>query len=188
MSGLGLDPCFVGRTYWFEPVPTDIEVGRGGQLYVPSLLGGPEGDELGARGSTKITASASFCYSACSSDVSFTILEWRNAQPRIAEPLLCVRDFRLVFSRDAVDSVHADLPAQGFGYANRDEAHGRAVRRRCGPAELTAELVDLGVHLGPTESAMGGDRFDQRGVKRLVSRCDQASATHSNSYDREKAA
>lgn len=50
-GGLGLDPCFVGRTYWFEPVPTDIELGRHGQLYVTSLPGGPEGDALGARGS-----------------------------------------------------------------------------------------------------------------------------------------
>ncbi|MDH2413682.1 ScyD/ScyE family protein [Nocardioides sp. CER19] len=50
-TGLGLDPCFVGHTYWFEPVPTDIELGRGGRLYVTSLPGGPEGDQLDARGS-----------------------------------------------------------------------------------------------------------------------------------------
>jgi hypothetical protein len=50
-TGLGLDPCFVGSTYWFEPVPTDIEPGHGGLLYVSSLPGGPEGPELGARGS-----------------------------------------------------------------------------------------------------------------------------------------
>jgi len=51
VSGMGLDPCFVGTTYWFEPVPTDIEMGRFGQLYVSSLPGGPEGPQLGARGS-----------------------------------------------------------------------------------------------------------------------------------------
>ena len=50
-SGLGLDPCFVGTTYWFEPVPTDVELGPFGQLYVTSLPGGPEGPELGPRGS-----------------------------------------------------------------------------------------------------------------------------------------
>jgi hypothetical protein len=50
-TGLGLDPCFVGQTYWFESVPTDVELGHGGKLYVSSLPGGPEGDQLGARGS-----------------------------------------------------------------------------------------------------------------------------------------
>jgi hypothetical protein len=51
VSALHLDPCFVNRTYWFEPVPTDVELGHYGQLYVTSLPGGPEGPELGARGS-----------------------------------------------------------------------------------------------------------------------------------------
>ena len=50
-TGMGLDPCFVGTTYYFEPVPTDVEVGRGGTVYVSSLPGGPEGPQLGARGS-----------------------------------------------------------------------------------------------------------------------------------------
>jgi hypothetical protein len=50
-TGMGLDPCFVGSTYYFEPVPTDVEVGRNGTVYVTSLPGGPEGPELGARGS-----------------------------------------------------------------------------------------------------------------------------------------
>ena len=51
VSGMGLDSCFVGTTYWFEPVPTDVELGPHGALYVSSLPGGPEGPELGARGS-----------------------------------------------------------------------------------------------------------------------------------------
>ena len=51
VAGFGLDPCFEGRTYHFEGVPTDVEVDRGGRLYVSSLPGGPEGPELGARGS-----------------------------------------------------------------------------------------------------------------------------------------
>jgi hypothetical protein len=50
-SGLGLDTCFVGATYYFEPVPTDVEVGPDGTVYVTSLPGGPEGPQLGARGS-----------------------------------------------------------------------------------------------------------------------------------------
>ena len=47
----GLPACTVGSTYNFEPVPTDVEVGRGGQLYVTTLPGGPEDPSLGARGS-----------------------------------------------------------------------------------------------------------------------------------------
>ncbi|MGZ4453193.1 MAG: ScyD/ScyE family protein [Nocardioides sp.] len=50
-AGMGLDPCFVGATYYFEPVPTDVEVGPDGTVYVSSLPGGPEGPQLGARGS-----------------------------------------------------------------------------------------------------------------------------------------
>lgn len=43
--------CVVGVTVDFEPVPTDVEVGPGGSIYVTTLPGGPEGPELGARGS-----------------------------------------------------------------------------------------------------------------------------------------
>ncbi|MGN6301977.1 MAG: ScyD/ScyE family protein [Angustibacter sp.] len=50
-SGLGLPDCVVGVTYNFEPVPTDVEVGPHGQLYVSLLPGGPEDPSLGARGS-----------------------------------------------------------------------------------------------------------------------------------------
>ncbi|MDO8143636.1 ScyD/ScyE family protein [Isoptericola sp. 178] len=46
----GLPDCFVGETYWFEPVPTDVEFGPRGVLYVSLLPGGPEDDSLGARG------------------------------------------------------------------------------------------------------------------------------------------
>ena len=43
-------PACAGVTYTFESVPTDIEVGPDGWLYVASLPGGPEDDSLGARG------------------------------------------------------------------------------------------------------------------------------------------
>lgn len=46
----GLPECTVGATYNFEPVPTDVELGPDGMLYVSSLPGGPEDDSLGARG------------------------------------------------------------------------------------------------------------------------------------------
>ena len=52
IAAAGLPPeaasCLVGLTYNFEPVPTDVEVGRNGYLYVSTLAGGPE---AGARSS-----------------------------------------------------------------------------------------------------------------------------------------
>jgi hypothetical protein len=50
-ASLQLPRCVVGVTYAFEPVPTDVEVGPDGKLYVSTLPGGPEGPQLGARGS-----------------------------------------------------------------------------------------------------------------------------------------
>lgn len=50
-AALGVDPCAVGSTYYLEPVPTDIEFGWNGKLYVTSLPGGPEDPSLGALGS-----------------------------------------------------------------------------------------------------------------------------------------
>jgi hypothetical protein len=41
--------CVVGHNFWFEPVPTDVEV-HDGLLYVSVLPGGPEDPSLGARG------------------------------------------------------------------------------------------------------------------------------------------
>lgn len=46
----GLPRCTVGKRYAFEGVPTDIEVGPDGRLYVTSLPGGPEDGSLGANG------------------------------------------------------------------------------------------------------------------------------------------
>ena len=48
---IGLDPCLVGASIALEPVPTDVEVGPGGLLYVSTLPGGPEDGTLGANGS-----------------------------------------------------------------------------------------------------------------------------------------
>ncbi|TCK64572.1 ScyD/ScyE family protein [Curtobacterium sp. PhB136] len=47
----GLPACSVGYPYSFEPVPTDVESGPDGALYVSTLPGGPEDASLGARGS-----------------------------------------------------------------------------------------------------------------------------------------
>jgi hypothetical protein len=49
-AGFGFPDCVVGLTYNFEPVPTDIEIGADGMLYVTSLPGGPEDGSAGALG------------------------------------------------------------------------------------------------------------------------------------------
>jgi hypothetical protein len=43
--------CAAGADWITEPVPTDIEIGPDGWLYVTTLPGGPEDPSLGARGS-----------------------------------------------------------------------------------------------------------------------------------------
>ena len=48
-TGLGLPSCAVGVTYRFEPVPTDVEQGPDGDLYVSVLSG--SSDLVGAGGS-----------------------------------------------------------------------------------------------------------------------------------------
>ncbi len=51
VAAMHLPACVIGVTYNFEPVPTDVEVGRDGWLYVSTLAGGPEDGSLGARSS-----------------------------------------------------------------------------------------------------------------------------------------
>jgi len=50
INSLGLPGCVQGLKYKFEAVPTDVEMGPDGWLYVSSLPGGPEDASLGARG------------------------------------------------------------------------------------------------------------------------------------------
>lgn len=50
-EALALPDCIVGVRYTFESVPTDVEVGADGALYVSTFPGGPESVQLGARGS-----------------------------------------------------------------------------------------------------------------------------------------
>ncbi|QIG44126.1 ScyD/ScyE family protein [Nocardioides anomalus] len=45
-----LPSCVVGKKFALEAVPTDVEVGPDGQLYVTSLPGGPEDASLGLNG------------------------------------------------------------------------------------------------------------------------------------------
>ena len=44
-----LPDCVAGETHVFEPVPTDVELGRDGKVYVSTLTGGPESPAFGAR-------------------------------------------------------------------------------------------------------------------------------------------
>jgi hypothetical protein len=49
-KSMGLPKCTVGKKFVLESVPTDIEAGPDGALYVTSLPGGPEDGSLGAQG------------------------------------------------------------------------------------------------------------------------------------------
>lgn len=49
-ASFGLPDCVVGHDFITEPVPTDVEQGTDGWLYVTTLPGGPEDATLGARG------------------------------------------------------------------------------------------------------------------------------------------
>jgi hypothetical protein len=49
-EAFGFPACVAGHKYGFEPVPTDIEQGPDGMLYVTSLPGGPEDGSAGANG------------------------------------------------------------------------------------------------------------------------------------------
>ncbi|ANH36700.1 NHL repeat protein [Nocardioides dokdonensis FR1436] len=55
----GLPGCTVGLDYRFESVPTDVEIGPGGQLYVSSLPGGPEDGSVGRLGAVYVVDPAS---------------------------------------------------------------------------------------------------------------------------------
>lgn len=50
-AAFGLPACVAGSTYLLEAVPTDVEIGPDGWLYVSSLPGGPEDGSFGAVGS-----------------------------------------------------------------------------------------------------------------------------------------
>ncbi len=50
VDAMELPDCVVGIRYDWEPVPTDVERGPGGTLWVTTLPGGPESPALGARG------------------------------------------------------------------------------------------------------------------------------------------
>ncbi len=53
VKSFGLPRCLAGHNFRFESVPTDVELGPDGLLYVSSLPGGPEDGSLGANGSVR---------------------------------------------------------------------------------------------------------------------------------------
>ena len=113
----GLPACTVGLTFNFEPVPTDVEVGRDGYLYVTTLPGGVEDASLGARGSV------------------YRINPWSGKTRRVATGLLGATNLALgsrgqiyvseLFANKISEIVHGtprpliDLPSPaGLEYAN----------------------------------------------------------------------
>ncbi|MEW1955866.1 ScyD/ScyE family protein [Terrabacter sp. NPDC080008] len=70
VAALGAPACLAGATYNFEPVPTDVERGEHGMLWVSTLPGGPEDPRLGARGSV------------------YTVNPWRHSTKRVATGFL----------------------------------------------------------------------------------------------------
>lgn len=70
---VGWPECVVGETYWWEPVPTDVEIGPWGQLYVTALPGGPEDPDV-ARG------------------VVFRVDPWRGTVRQIASGFVAATD------------------------------------------------------------------------------------------------
>jgi hypothetical protein len=70
VATLGAPSCLAGATYNFEPVPTDVERGRDGRLWVSTLPGGPEDPSLGARGSV------------------YTVNPWQHSSKRVATGFL----------------------------------------------------------------------------------------------------
>jgi len=51
LDAYGFPACAEGVDWITEPVPTDVEIGPDGWLYVTTLPGGPEGQSAGVRGS-----------------------------------------------------------------------------------------------------------------------------------------
>lgn len=77
VAGLGAPSCLAGATYNFEPVPTDVERGEDGKLWVSTLPGGPEDPSLGARGSV------------------YKVNPWKHSTKRIATGFLGATDLAL---------------------------------------------------------------------------------------------
>ena len=142
VAGMGAPACLAGATYAFEPVPTDVERGEHGKLWVSTLPGGPEDPSLGARGSV------------------YTVNPWKHSTQRVATGFLGATDLALGRRRRGLR--RRALRRQG----HQAEARQDLDRRRDRPTALDRDAGRLalrrharGHHVRPSRA--GGQRARQ---------------------------
>ncbi len=115
-AGLGLPDCTIGKTYAFEPVPTDVEVKANGALIVSMLPGGPEDASLGARGGViRIAGDGEFANLATGFLGATNVAIGKGGRIYVAE----LFGNRISVLRNGVISTVADVPSPaGVEYAN----------------------------------------------------------------------
>ena len=115
-AGVGLPDCTIGKTYAFEPVPTDVEVKSNGSLIVSMLPGGPEDACLGARGAViRVAGDGEFANLASGFLGATNVAIGKGGRIYVAELFAN----RVSVLRDGVISTVADLPSPaGVEYAN----------------------------------------------------------------------
>jgi hypothetical protein len=112
----GLPPCVAGKTFAFEPVPTDVEVKANGALIVSLLPGGPEDASLGARGSVvRVAGDGEFANLATGFLSATNVAIGKGGRIYVAE----LFGNRISVLRDGVISTVAEVPLPGsIEYAN----------------------------------------------------------------------
>jgi hypothetical protein len=117
-AGMGLPDCTIGKTYAFEPVPTDVEVNANGALIVSMLPGGPEDASLGARGGViRIAGDGEFANLAHGFLGATNVAIGKGGRIYVTE----LFGNRLSMLRNGVISKVADLPSP----AGVEYAHGK---------------------------------------------------------------
>ena len=153
-GGLGVPACVAGYEYAFEPVPTDVEIGQDGWLYVTSLPGGPESPALGeprcrSSGSTHGTAGR-----RCGRTKSSAPLVWPSRTTVTSMWLRCSAAKILKFSgwkgeRSEFLTVNqpADVEIQGRTlYATTDVLPAMlGPEPPAGPPPATGKLIKAGI-------------------------------------------
>ncbi len=136
----GLPECTVGHEYAFEPVPTDVEMGPDGWLYVSSLPGGPEDPSLGARGAVfKVNPSTG------------VVQLW-------ADNLLSPTGLAVAGTGDV-------YVASLFGNEIVKLAAGNAARSQLLAVEMPADVEVSGSTLYATAGALGSGKVLQLGIR-----------------------
>ena len=129
-------------SYNFEPVPTDVERGQHGKLWVSTLPGGPEDPSLGARGSV------------------YTVNPWKHSAPRMATGFLGATD--LALGQDGAVYVAELFGGQGHEAEARANLHGRHDRPTAldrDPGRIALRRHARGRHVRPGRT--GGQRSRQ---------------------------